>query len=322
MSLARVDYRIRPAKYIERHMLCDIFRCLNPFGRVELYRYLGFGGIYFADFILMHKMLGITNMLSMERDADQEPRHNFNRPYKCIRLDFRSSQEVLASIEDWDVRTIAWLDYTDKLDNSILADIEFFIGHAYPGSVLVVTVNCHPDALVSAGSPSDSDFKTPLERLASRVGMDNVPPEVTDKDLTVWGLAAVQSRIIDNSIAETLQTRNGMREPGTRYKYQQLMRFAYQDGLRMMTGGGLVFQEGQESILAQCAFEKLSFYRAGQEFYRIETPLLTPYEKRYLDAEFPISDGEQLTTVTGIPQEDIAKYKSVYRYFPTFIAGE
>jgi hypothetical protein len=324
MSSTHIDYRIRPAKHIERQMLCELFRCLSPFGQIESYRYWGFGALYFADFLLMHKALGIANMLSMERDATQEARHIFNRPYKCIALDFRSSQEVLASVEHWDARTIAWLDYTDKLDSKIMADIQCFIAHSHPGSVLMVTVNAQADRLPHSGQDTGCEVEdaTPLDLLKERVGPDNVPQDVTAKDLAGWGTAAVEARLMRNIIADTLHIRNGTRAAGTRYKYQQLVHFRYDDGARMLTLGGVIFQEGQELLVSQCGFEKLSFFRAAEEFYKIDIPFLTAREKRYLDAELPLMEGETLTSDTGIPQEVIEKYQRVYRYFPTFIVGE
>ena len=56
--------------------------------------------------------------------------------------------------------------------------------------------------------------------------------------------------------------------------------------------------------------------------YQIQTPLLTPHEKRYLDAALPAAVAAELYSQTGIPEQDINKYASVYRYFPSFIVGE
>jgi hypothetical protein len=65
----------------------------------------------------------------------------------------------------------------------------------------------------------------------------------------------------------------------------------------------------------------LEFYRDGAEPYTIEVPMLTPKEKRYLDAGLPLDEGEVLE-VEGIPVREIKRYQKVYRYFPTFIVGE
>jgi hypothetical protein len=60
-SYEKINYSLRPAKSIERKMLCDAFRRLSAFGKVENYQYIGFGSTYFSDFSLFHKALGISN---------------------------------------------------------------------------------------------------------------------------------------------------------------------------------------------------------------------------------------------------------------------
>jgi hypothetical protein len=51
-SYRKINYTLRPAKNIERKMLCEAFHKLHPFGKVQNYRYIGFGSTYFSDFIL------------------------------------------------------------------------------------------------------------------------------------------------------------------------------------------------------------------------------------------------------------------------------
>lgn len=310
MSRGPIDYRIRPAKHVERRMLAELLRCLNPFGRLESYRYIGFGAIYFSDFILFHRALGITNMLSMERDAAQEARFLFNVPYSCIELDFRDSNAVLPSIQDWEVRTIAWLDYTDKINGSILADITCFLSHACPGSVLLVSVNCKADQLEEG----------PLERLLERVGKDRVPKDLTDAQVVGQNLRLVSKRLIDNAIRDALETRNGMRKQGTRLQYRQLVNFHYADGVRMLTVGGILVDEGQPDIYQACGFGRLDFLKTGDEAYEIEVPLLTVKEKKHLDGLLP-SRGQTLA-FPQIPKDEITRYEKIYRYFPSFVDAE
>lgn len=104
-SYRRINYALRPAKAVERKMLCETFRRLHPFARIERYRYIGFGSIYFSDFHLFHRALGISDMLSIEKDEHAKECFEFNQPYKCVRMDFRPSSEVLPELE-WTVPTI------------------------------------------------------------------------------------------------------------------------------------------------------------------------------------------------------------------------
>ncbi|HGB1823876.1 TPA: O-methyltransferase, partial [Salmonella enterica subsp. enterica serovar Bahrenfeld] len=66
----KIDYRIRPAKNIERKMIRDVLLRLSPFGIFSDYQYIGFGSKYFTDFIIMHKYLGIDDMISIEGDVN------------------------------------------------------------------------------------------------------------------------------------------------------------------------------------------------------------------------------------------------------------
>ncbi len=65
-SYRKINYRVRPAKSIQRKMLCDALLRLSFFEPVENYRYVGFGSTTFTDFILFHKILGIKDMISIE----------------------------------------------------------------------------------------------------------------------------------------------------------------------------------------------------------------------------------------------------------------
>jgi hypothetical protein len=142
-SYEKINYSLRPAKSIERKMLCDAFRRLSAFDKVENYQYIGFGSTYFSDFILFHRALGITKMISIEKDKENKERFMFNRPFRCVELEFGKSNEVLPKL-NWDAKSILWLDYDDKLDNHVLSDVRFFCINASPGSVIVLSVNAHP----------------------------------------------------------------------------------------------------------------------------------------------------------------------------------
>jgi hypothetical protein len=134
-SYESINYALRPAKNIERRMLCEAFRRLIEFGRLESYRYVGFGSTYFSDFSLFHKSLRIMNNVSIERDIGNKERFEFNRPYKCINLEFGHSNAILPSLT-WDMRTIAWLDYDYNLDQGVLTDVKFVCASAPSGSII------------------------------------------------------------------------------------------------------------------------------------------------------------------------------------------
>src|SRR5256885_14055760 len=123
-SYKKVFYDVRPGKQIERRMLLDTFQLLSNGGfRLSEYQYTGFGSIYFVDFVLFHKYLGITKLLSLEHDPAAEKRARFNKPYDIIKLEIKSAFDAIPSL-DRDLRNVLWLDYDFTLESSVLADVK------------------------------------------------------------------------------------------------------------------------------------------------------------------------------------------------------
>lgn len=110
-SYEKINYSLRPAKNIERKMLCEVITRLSLIQSIEKYRYIGFGSPYFTDFVLLHKMFGINDLISIEKDKFNEARFIFNKPYSCIDMMFEDSHDALKKIKNWKKPTILWLDY-------------------------------------------------------------------------------------------------------------------------------------------------------------------------------------------------------------------
>lgn len=313
-SYRKIDYRVRPAKSIERKMLAEAFRKLTEFGRLDNYRYVGFGSLYFTDFVLFHKMLGFKSMISIEdeHDLEKQKRFHYNIPYGHVDLEFGSSNIVLPRLT-WDVRSIVWLDYDGILNNTVLQDIAYVISKAVPGNLLLVSVNAN---LLSSHDDDDMERKTPLDILKALVGPEKIPAGLESKDLSGWGVARKFREIIDNEIIDTLATVNRGRSDGEKLKYKQLFNFHYQDGAKMLTIGGILYGEGQDVTLTKCGFDHLDFYRDGEAEYKIDTPLLTYREMRKIDMMIPFAATDFKNV--PVPRRDIEKYQASYRYFPHF----
>lgn len=307
--MTQIDYNLRPAKHIERVMLSQALRRLGPFGAVESYRYVGFGALYYRDFRLFHRDLGITDMLSIEKDTINQGRYEFNAPFSCVKTLFGRSTDLLPTLA-WDVRTILWLDYTGKLEREKLADVSFFATNCVPGSALIVTVNVQADRLTDG----------PLRQLTDRVGRESVPADLTDQELTGWNLSAASRRILNNKIQEILAARNGPRAPGAKLCFRQLFNFEYADEAKMLTFGGIFFEDGQRAVLASCSFDLLPFIKDGVDSYRIEVPKLTYKEIHYLQCQLP-GNGRPIER-HGVPSEEVDRFREVYRYFPVFTPTE
>jgi hypothetical protein len=316
-SFKKFDYRLRPAKSIERKMLAEAFRKLSLFDDVKNYRYVGMGSLYFSDFTLFHRQLGFKSMISIEKeeDAESEARFKFNCPFNCIKLIFGHTQEVLSTLP-WNIRSVVWLDYDGKLDSKVLSDISFLSSKILSGSLLLVSVNAVPDAYrlpIGGGKKSMR-----LQGLRELVGRGKVSPTLREVDVFNWGMANICRDIIQNEIDETLNRRNGVLEEDRKVRYRQIFNFHYEDGAKMLTAGGIFFEEKDKDLVSKCAFNSLDFYRPATESYDIYAPLLTFREIRALDGELPLTGKSKIP----VPEEDINKYEKVYRYFPNFTEAE
>lgn len=303
-----INYSLRPAKQIERKMLCETFRRLSEFGSVDSYKYIGFGSFYFSDFALFHRELGITNMISIEKSVGNKERFEFNKPFDCIKIIYGYSNDILPSLK-WDVRTILWLDYDYPLDLNVLTDLSWFFSNAISGSVVIVTVDVEPDLRC----------EDPMKELTDRIGEERIPIDTKAKHLKGWENGQVAIKVINNHIIEQLGSRNGGRAKGTKFVYEQLFNFQYADSTKMLTVGGILYDEGQKRNFEACGFNDFCYRKKiGDDYYRIEIPKLTYRELLHLDAQLPIDDANSLKA-KAIPRKDLKKYAEVYRYFPNFM---
>src|SRR5713226_5987155 len=78
----RLNYSLRPNKNVERKLMAGVLRALMPEIPIGESRYIGMGSLWFVDFVLFHRVLGITDMVSVERDLVDRAR--FNQPYDCV----------------------------------------------------------------------------------------------------------------------------------------------------------------------------------------------------------------------------------------------
>jgi len=308
-SYDEVNYTLRPAKNIERKMFCDVFRRLTEFGSLESYRYIGLGSVYFSDFSLFHKFLNIVNNVSMEREIGDKERVLFNIPYSCIEMKWGESNEILPTLE-WDMtRTITWLDYDDPLIPSMLRDVTTVCSYALSGSILIVTVDAEPDKMYERRKSVGKRLEKKLPVMSSEFKLGD------------WGTANFYREIINNTIDEAIKTRNGVLRSELKINYKQLFNFHYADGAKMLTVGGILFEEGQSGHVAKCEFDKFDFVSADEKAYHIDVPFLTLREIRHLNKQLPCLDISNIKA-PWLSADNIARYEKIYRYFPTFVDAE
>jgi len=316
-SYSKINYRLRPAKAVERKIICDSLRCLSPFGELTTYRYVGFGSTYFSDFILFHKSLHIEDMISIEKDRHAKDRFDYNRPFGCIKIAYGNSHEVLPMLE-WSKKSIVWLDYDSPLENKILEDIDTLTTKLVSGSVLIVTVCAEPERPQEEGLSREEIHEFREDKLRKKLPNEKIPIDLKSSDLTGKNLAKLYKRIIDNQLKQRLSNANSARSEDQKLNYKQIFDFRYADGSRMLTVGWLIFEQSNDELAKQCKFNKNFNRTEVDKPYEIKIPNLTLKETQYLDSLMPTDDCNAVNR-NCIPLEDIKSYAELYKYFPSFV---
>lgn len=321
-TYSKINYNLRIAKSVERKMFIEVIKRLSIFRNLQNYQYIGFGSAYFNDFILYHKHFGIHDMISIEKEIDDTNRFKFNKPYSCIRMKFGDSNEILPLLK-WRKKAIVWLDYDYHLNQSVLDDINTVFSKAHSGSLIIVTVKAHPDNVNTQSDQERND--TRLAELLKRINKDKIPYEIKGKDLTLKKLHTVYRSIMINEINSCLTQRNGILDLPHKMVFNQIFNITYQDGAKMLTIGGILNSNKDQTLVDLASFKDLSFYSNNADSFFIDPPNLTFKELKFLDGNLPtnidLNSGifkNRRKNLPGLSSDDIINYGKIYRYFPTF----
>jgi hypothetical protein len=304
-SALEVSYDLRPAKQVERRMLIDTLQILAGGGfQIRDYQYTGLGAIYFVDFILFHKLLGIKKLLSAEHDKDIEKRVRFNKPFDPITIEMKPIGEVIPDL-DRDLKHLLWLDYDFHLNQSVVADAALAAYHLSVASILLITV----DVLPPTPNQDPHEWKAYYERHAEIF----LEFDWKIEDFTQANLPIINARILFNAIKNGLAARPKIR-------FLPLFKFLYADGRHpMLSVGGMIGSVTEERMLNACDFSGATYLRRDVSACPCEivVPKLTRKERLFIDRHMPCED-------TWLPEEfeiaakDIKAYRDIYRYYPAY----
>lgn len=317
-SFKRIDYSLRPAKHAERRMLCDLFRRLRPFGRLEDYVYVGFGSVWFSDFSLFHRALGIREMISIEEADTARERIEANKPFR-IPVDYRPSNDALPDL-DWLKNLFIWLDYDDPISTDMLLDMKTVARRAKSGTALAVSVQCScAPQVAEAEQDHAAGALGSLERFVALFGRERVPDGTLNIDLYGWRFGNLSRRILLQEIQAELATRNAA--DGTSVFFHPVCEIEYEDGAKMTTVVGVFCSPEDEALLQQCHFDGLDFLHDGPKPVRISVPKITAREFKLLESQLPLPEGGELAIGT-IPLAEARHFSKMYRYLPSYAVLE
>jgi hypothetical protein len=307
-SYEKFDYSVRPNKRTQRKMIFDaLARYLAVFPKTD-FGYVGFGSMWFTDFLYAHRRLGLRSLTSIETPEGFK-RARFNRPFKCVKMKEGYSSVVLPTLS-WRRPKIVWLDYDFRPDAESLQDVAFLSGELASGSVLMVTYDARAPWQEGATAEQREDE-------IRRVFKDAAPPKLGKGRRNKK--AALHPSTYSNQLAALLWSflgnelvRNG-RAGGDGLSWWPMFCFAYKDGAPMITVAAALLNARDRALLESAEPLRPLSYALGEKLFSIAIPPLTPKERAELDRRLPSA---KLTLPFPLGQEQIDSYRTLYRYYP------
>lgn len=308
-SYEYVNYSLRPSKSIQRQIVFEGVRTLQLRLGVGEAAYVGFGSIWFTDFVMAHKLLGIRDMVSIEKAEIGYARARFNRPYATVRVIFGSSGDVLPGLYDdekiggrpW----VVWLDYDGGFDERLGDDVRSVVGRVPCDSVLLVTFN--GSARIYGRRLRERPGR--VRQLFGDLVPDDQAPEEYEGNRMQDTLADLVSDLMQSVAIE------GGRPDG----FAPAFRLVYRDGAPMVTVGGVIPRAGAAAVVAEVVEEKAWVCRPAAH---IVAPHLTVREALALQARLPRKKPLTREAVQALgfdlEEEQIRAFEKYYREYPSF----
>jgi hypothetical protein len=304
-SYLKVSYDVRMAKQIERRMIVDLLLRLRTAGfDITNYQYTGMGSIYFVDFILFHRFAGISRMVSVEYSEEIKKRVEFNRPFKCIQLEYGPIGDYIQKL-DRDLQHILWLDYDDHLTHEMLLDVANAATTLSPGSILLVTADVERPKGAETPAQVKAYFEGRLEGFFDRTW--------SNRNFSPGALASTNVEMIKRAIDRGRAGRNEV-------ELLPLLNFLYRDGHEMLTIGGMLGGRSEKGRINGCNFSDAIYIRRDFEIasYRIPNVRVTRKERLHLDSNMPRKRKSWRPRDFELQDEVLEGYEQVYRYLPSF----
>ncbi|HEM49450.1 MAG TPA: hypothetical protein ENO27_04480 [Caldithrix sp.] len=326
-SFELINYYYRPNKQVERKIIIDIIQGYRGILTPEDYCYIGMGSIYYYDFILLHKLIGISDLVSIDNDTS-EKRFKFNKPYDFISFFNKSSSDYLIEHDFSSKPTIIWLDYDQSFLNNdfVFPDLSIISKEAREKHFIIITLN--------SNNPKTDE----KEQFMAKYN-DFISPAIKKKAFTSPKFFIY---LLQNILINYIEKQNEYSD----YKFHKLFSFYYKDGAPMYTLGGVFTEDIQQFISSKNSHKDINFNK--DEIHHINIPKITYKEKFYLDSKITqlkkwIEEGYSLIEEDKIrdenekkriiekilssnmafelSKEEVENYISNYKYFPQYYEG-
>ena len=307
-SFDSINYSLRPSKSVQRAVIFEGLKALSDAMNLQNPVYIGFGSIWFTDFVMAHKVLGIDEMISIESDEVGFRRAQFNRAYRSIRvIEGRSEERIpeLLNQADYQARPwIVWLDYDGALDEEKAEEMRWLVLNAPPSSIVLFTFSATQNAY---GRPNQRPGR--IADILGGVVPDDLSADECNKENLPQTLANLSMDFLSSVAADNAR-------PGGFIRSFQI---PYHDSVGMVTVGGILPAVGTApSARAVVADQKW----IGIVSEMIQAPPMTLREVAVLQAELPCVGELTRARVQELGfdllDHQIRSFQRYYKYLPNF----
>lgn len=305
-----ISYDLRPAKQSERGILVDVLKIAGDCGLpVRDYRYVGMGANRFYDFLLVHKYLGVRDMVSLEHDKNMFQRALFNVPYRFIDVRHATVVDFLSG-DNSERQEILWLDYDGGIGPDIVADIMSMATRAKVGDFCFVTVAGPPPRVME--TMNDFDRLTVIKDTMGDVAGD---VELEDVERSHFPIA------VHKMLMAAFRNAFAARREG---KFVPLLQVEYADTMPMVTVGGAFLATEIATDIRRRMAKALPFLATEKtELYEIRSFCLTERERALFDRASTAPKrhrGERnALKKLGFKNTDFDSYSDLIRYLPRYV---
>jgi len=305
-----ISYDLRPAKQSERRIILELLQTAGDCGiPVSSYRYVGMGANRFYDFLLIHKYLGISGMVSLEHDPKMYKRAEYNCPYDFIDIQNKGSSDFL-STDNFEDGSVVWFDYDGGIGPNITQDIADLGTKLKLNDFCFVTVYAGPPRLIEKFNDQES-----YEWITDTFGILAGDVKIEDVQKSNFSLA------VHKIVMAAFQNAFSTRRDGQFFPFLQI---EYSDSVKMLTIGGSLLATGQKSDIRKKIQDRMPFLMGKEpKKYKIRSLNLTDKERFLFDRastknDRRCSERRQLKSF-GFKDSEITAYGDILRYMPRYV---
>ncbi len=271
-------------------------------------RYVGMGAVRFYDFLLVHRYLGIDQMVSLEHDKKMFRRSVYNVPFSFIEVRNQSTAKFIEE-DRFECSTVAWFDYDGGIGPHILGDIAGISLKMKLGDFFFATVYGGPPSAIDKLNDSDR-FIWLQDTFGDFAG------EVTIEDVENANFTSAGHKLLLAAMKSAFAARRDGR-------FRFLLQVEYTDSVSMVTVGGAFLTDGQALDVKKRLAQRLPFLVGrGGRLYEITSFHLTEQECTLFDravTKSGRSPARNTLRKLGFGDAEIAAYRDLLRYVPRYV---